>query len=230
MPNGKKGDHPLTDFLYYGESTLPEDIQQLIKDIVAADESAFNHVGSLNERSLDHNFIEASWFDWEKGEKLDEARAYFGALLELSRAIRDERDPVADAVSASVVAEYPTFEALRTDFYLTYPLDFPDSKLAGVRVNYDSFLIYSDMFRERLIVETYPMPSILWNGSVVYRFAPGDSKKLIAFLKALKTGEYVITDVARGPFTSDGASVYPADSVPKLGFARVVKHRVKFPE
>ena len=229
MPNGKKGDHPLSDLLHYGESTLPDDIQQLVRDIVAADERAFKTNEALNEQMLEWDPISTGWFHWERGERLDEAREYLRGLLELSKAIRDERDAVADSVSGALVAAYPTFANLLYDHTLTYPLEYPDAELAGVRVNYDSFLVYGDIIRERLIIDTYPMPCVSWNGGVVYRFAPGDSKKLISFLRKLESGDYVIVEAVSGMFSRGSAVVYPADSVSRLGFARVVKHRVKFP-
>jgi hypothetical protein len=229
MPNGKKGDHPLTDLLHYGESTLPEDIQQLVRDIVAADEWAFKTDEALNEQMLEWDPVSTGWFYWERGERLDEARAYLRRLLDLSRVIRDERDPVADGVSAELVAAFPSLEGLRHEGTLTYPLDFANTALAGVRVNFDSFLIYGDIIRERLIIDTYPMPCVTWNGGVIYRFAPGDSKKLVSFLRKLETGDYVIVEAVSGMFSRGSAVVYPRDSVPRLGFARVVKHRLKFP-
>jgi hypothetical protein len=35
MPNGREGDHPLTDILRYGTSKYPYDITALVKEIAA---------------------------------------------------------------------------------------------------------------------------------------------------------------------------------------------------
>jgi hypothetical protein len=35
MPNGRTGDHPLTDILNYGSSAYPDDINSLVKEIAA---------------------------------------------------------------------------------------------------------------------------------------------------------------------------------------------------
>ena len=227
MANGKPGDHPLTDLLHYGNSKLPPDLQQIVREIVEADPRAFHTPEVLNERMLGWQGSDAAWFDWEQGKRLDEARDFLTRLLELSRVIRDERDPVADATSAALVAEFPSFDQARREVAMTFPLHCANPQMAGVRINFDMFLIYGDVIRERLIIETYPMPSVRWNGNVIYRFVPGDSNGLVAFLKGLESGKYVIAEVVRGMFSA-GASVHAADSVPKLGFAKLVRHRVKF--
>lgn len=101
---------------------------------------------------------------------------------------------------------------------------FPIS-LAGVRHSSDTFLVYTDPIHERLIIETYPAPAVLWNGNVIRRFAPGDAKELIRFLWGLHRGTLSIIEATDGPF-SYGATVIQRILAP--GGIDVVRREVGF--
>jgi hypothetical protein len=68
MANGKPGDSPISDMLVHGKHPFPTDIEAMIREIAAID-------------------VEALWslqwepFDWERGEKLDDARERLRAIL-----------------------------------------------------------------------------------------------------------------------------------------------------
>ncbi len=74
MANGKPGDNPITDMLIHGKHPFPPDIEAMLREIHAID-------------------VEALWslewapFDWEKGEKLDEARERLRAILARLRGV-----------------------------------------------------------------------------------------------------------------------------------------------
>jgi hypothetical protein len=70
MPNGKHGDHPITDLLVHGAYPFPADIEEMILEIVKLDPNA--------------TFDGFGWkpFDWEEGKNLDEARSLLGKKLE----------------------------------------------------------------------------------------------------------------------------------------------------
>ena len=60
MPNGRPGDHPLTDLLVHKQHPFPRDVEELILAIYKIKPSAVWELG-----------IEL--FKWERGENLDEA-------------------------------------------------------------------------------------------------------------------------------------------------------------
>lgn len=68
MPNGKPGDHPVTDLFAHGAHPFPEDIEGMIRELV-----------SLNPKLLDE--IEEDVFRWEAGQGLDEGRVKLKELL-----------------------------------------------------------------------------------------------------------------------------------------------------
>jgi hypothetical protein len=69
LVNGAPHDHPITDMLLHGMHPFPADIEALIRRVNAIDPQLLAELG-------------AEPFAWEKGEKLDEARATLKALLQ----------------------------------------------------------------------------------------------------------------------------------------------------
>jgi hypothetical protein len=69
MPNGKPGDHPITDMLIHGKHPFPEDMEEMIRKLHAVDPSFLNDLG---------------WepFDWADGKNLEEGRKRLKKLLE----------------------------------------------------------------------------------------------------------------------------------------------------
>jgi hypothetical protein len=68
MPNGKPGDHPLTDLFSHGTHPFPEDIEEMVRLLASIDPMLLNE-------------IEADVFQWEAGDQLDEGRAKLKGLL-----------------------------------------------------------------------------------------------------------------------------------------------------
>jgi hypothetical protein len=58
MPNGKPGDHPITDMLVHGKHPFPDDMEEMIRKLYAVDSSILNDLG---------------WepFDWAAGKNLE---------------------------------------------------------------------------------------------------------------------------------------------------------------
>ena len=69
MPNGKIGDHPISDMLVHGKHPFPADIERAIRRLHAINPAILHALG-----------IEP--FKWEKGEQLDEARDRLKELLD----------------------------------------------------------------------------------------------------------------------------------------------------
>lgn len=69
MPNGKPGDHPLTDMLIHGAHPFPADIEELLRQIHATKPEALNRLDTL-------------LFDLEGGRRLDEGRTTLRQILE----------------------------------------------------------------------------------------------------------------------------------------------------
>lgn len=82
MPNGKPGDHPLTDMLVHGQHPFPSDIEALLRRILSLDPT-FPDVKSYR---LDQTKWLQRFSDWEHGENLDEGREALRVVLKnLSR-------------------------------------------------------------------------------------------------------------------------------------------------
>jgi hypothetical protein len=79
MPNGRPGDHPITDMLSHGRHPFPADMEEMIRRLHA------KHWRITDE-------VAADAFDWEQGERLEEGRQ---KLCELCRkngiAVIDEK-------------------------------------------------------------------------------------------------------------------------------------------
>jgi len=76
MPNGRPGDHPLTDILSYGSSNYPEDINALVKHLAQMPRFA-----SVRDRVA--NILWEDWPAWQN-VKPDFAKVR-AALLEVQR-------------------------------------------------------------------------------------------------------------------------------------------------
>lgn len=68
MPNGKPGDHPLTDLFAHGAHPFPDDVEELIRELARIDPI-------LLER------IDADAFAWAEGRGLDEGRVRLRELI-----------------------------------------------------------------------------------------------------------------------------------------------------
>jgi hypothetical protein len=68
MPNGKPGDHPLTDLFHHGGHPFPADIEEMVRRLASIDPNLLGEI--------DHDV-----FRWEKGEGLEEGRAKLKELL-----------------------------------------------------------------------------------------------------------------------------------------------------
>ena len=69
MPNGCPGDNPMTDLLAHGMHPFPEDIEALIREILAIDPHALDR-------------LDISPFRWEQGKELAKGRRYLRGKLE----------------------------------------------------------------------------------------------------------------------------------------------------
>ena len=70
MPNGKPGDHPLTDLLVYGTHAFPPDMEDMIRRLHKANPNAFEERAAL-----------LMLCQWERGENLDEGREWLRSQL-----------------------------------------------------------------------------------------------------------------------------------------------------
>jgi hypothetical protein len=68
MPNGKPGDHPLTDLFHHGAHPFPADIEEMIWRLARIDPLLLDQ-------------IEPDVFDWEAGRELEAGRAKLKDLL-----------------------------------------------------------------------------------------------------------------------------------------------------
>jgi hypothetical protein len=68
MPNGKPGDHPLTDMFSHGAHPFPPDIEELIRRLASIDPLLLKE-------------IDGDVFEWEAGRQLDEGRAKLRELI-----------------------------------------------------------------------------------------------------------------------------------------------------
>lgn len=77
MPNGKPGDHPLTDMLVHGKHPFPQDMEAMLREILAHDKM----FPDGKRRYLDQMTWNQRFFDWEAGRNLDEGRAALRKVL-----------------------------------------------------------------------------------------------------------------------------------------------------
>jgi hypothetical protein len=78
MPNGKPGDHPLTDMLIHDAHSFPADMEAMLREILALD-PAFP---DGKRRYLDQLAWNRWFYDWEAGKNLDEGRIAMKAILD----------------------------------------------------------------------------------------------------------------------------------------------------
>ena len=76
MPNGKPGDHPLTDMLAHGKHPFPADMESMLRRILAIEPS----FPDGPRRYLDQLAWDRRFWDWEAGKNLDEGRQALQAV------------------------------------------------------------------------------------------------------------------------------------------------------
>ena len=72
MPNGKYGDHPVSDLLIHGVSKFPPDVADMIRQLDKVAPVAFH-----NDRSISLQ----QWSTWEEGKDLEKCRKYLQGML-----------------------------------------------------------------------------------------------------------------------------------------------------
>jgi hypothetical protein len=77
MPNGRPGDHPLTDMLHHGVHPFPPEIETLLREVLALD-PAFP---DGRRRYLDQLEWYRRFDDWQRGQRIDEGRVALTAVL-----------------------------------------------------------------------------------------------------------------------------------------------------
>ena len=78
MPNGKPGDHPITDMLVHGMHPFPTDMEDLLRQVLLLDPNFPDGKRYYVEQvRWEHRF-----FDWERGKNLDEGRIALHKILE----------------------------------------------------------------------------------------------------------------------------------------------------
>ena len=77
MANGKPGDHPLTDMLVHGKHPFPMDIEEMLREVLALDPI----FADGNRRYVDQVEWDRRFFDWERGQNLDEGRKVLKSVL-----------------------------------------------------------------------------------------------------------------------------------------------------
>jgi hypothetical protein len=83
MPNGKPGDHPLTDMLLHGAHPFPADMEAMLREILALDPG----FPDGQRRYVDQLAWNQRLCDWEAGKNLDEGRAAMAAVLKELRSL-----------------------------------------------------------------------------------------------------------------------------------------------
>ena len=68
MPNGKKGDNPISDLLSWGYHPFPSDMEDMIRRLYAIKPESLNSLG-------------VAPFDWEQGKNLEAGRTQLKRLL-----------------------------------------------------------------------------------------------------------------------------------------------------
>lgn len=72
MPNGRPGDHPLTDLFIHGQHPFPADMEEMLLELRRLDPGCGRH-------------LQDDAFAWEQGRRLDEGRAKIRELLQRAR-------------------------------------------------------------------------------------------------------------------------------------------------
>lgn len=202
MANGKPGDHPLSDLLLHGIRAFPSDICDLVLQIVDKDALAFQqedpirHETSWQEREVRYG----RWFNWEKGEDLEGARAFLARKLALASVIQPVRDPSADLVRDEILERFPEWNVKARQETMTYGLE-QDQALSGKRVHFEVFTVQIPAPAVRhtiLSVYTYPEPEVYWGNSLIRRYRRGEADLVVGFLVDLTEDRIVILESIRG--------------------------------
>lgn len=85
MPNGRPGDHPLTDMLVHGAHPFPADMETMLRDILALDPG----FPDGKRRYVDQIAWDQRFWDWDAGKNLDEGRSAMKAVLDELRGPHD---------------------------------------------------------------------------------------------------------------------------------------------
>ncbi len=70
MPNGRPGDHPLTDMLVHGLHPFPEDMEVILLEILKIDPD----FPDGKRKYIEQVKWENNFFDWQAGKNIDEGR------------------------------------------------------------------------------------------------------------------------------------------------------------
>lgn len=192
MPNGRPGDHPLTDFLVHGYEVFPEPIAGLMRQIHALDPHAFSHEDTRFqdtwEEGIRHHGDVMAWAD---GRCIAEGTAFLERKLALAKVMRTIRCPAADWVASEVIRTFAVLQPKTSDLRRTYPLDNPNPELRGVRVEYDLIWLSEGYGPDNvhLSVYTYPEPEIYLLNSQIKRFRSGDAQSVCTFLGEIFSGK-----------------------------------------
>ncbi len=76
MPNGKPGDHPITDMMVHGKHPFPPEIEELVRQL---HEITPHWYESGNRAEVDA--WNKRFFEWERGEAIAEGLAVLRAKL-----------------------------------------------------------------------------------------------------------------------------------------------------
>jgi hypothetical protein len=82
MPNGKPGDHPVTDMLVHGMHPFPPDIEAMLREVLRLQPEFPDGKRPFVEGCE----WEGRFFAWERGEGLDEGREALRRVLDELRA------------------------------------------------------------------------------------------------------------------------------------------------
>jgi len=77
MPNGKSGDHPLTDMLIHNKHPFPSDIEALLREILEIDPG----FPDGKRYYLEQTIWDQRFFDWEAGKHLNKGRDALKRIL-----------------------------------------------------------------------------------------------------------------------------------------------------
>lgn len=198
MPNGKPGDHPLTDFFVHGHEVFPKPIAGLMRQIHALDPHAFVHEDARFQDTWEEGTRRyGDFMAWAEGRGLVEAEAFLQKRLDLAKVMRTTRCPAADYVASEILRAFEAYKPKVMEQRRTYPLEHPNPLFRGVRIEYDLIWLSEGSGQDPLdlSIYTYPEPEIYLLNSQVKRFRSGDAESVKAFLGEITSGKRSLASV-----------------------------------